>query len=227
MASSVTITLDTTAPASPAIVLAGGAAAATQQDITAAITTTDGVNPAGYQVKIWGNVDLAANAAIQATEGASSWISMASPHAVRLSSGDGVKTINAKIRDDVFNETGAVSDTITLDTAAPVPTANTPSPTKISKVATKDTSTFTWSVDDPFEEFKIKVVANAGDAHTSGTQIPTTNGSDDMSGTAGGYPASTNRTATIKGADLEAASAGDGDKIVKVFVRDASGNWSV
>jgi hypothetical protein len=31
---------------------------------------------------------------------------------------------------------------------------------------------------------------------------------------------------TINGADLETASSGDGAKIVKVFVKDASGNWS-
>jgi hypothetical protein len=32
---------------------------------------------------------------------------------------------------------------------------------------------------------------------------------------------------TIKGTDLETASAGDGAKTVKVFVQDLAGNWSV
>ena len=32
---------------------------------------------------------------------------------------------------------------------------------------------------------------------------------------------------TINGADLETASAGDGVKIVKVFVKNAAGTWSV
>jgi hypothetical protein len=227
MAASVTITLDTTAPATPAIVIAGGAAATTSQDVTAAITTADGANPAGYQVKIWGSVDPAFNASIQATEGASAWISMASPHAIRLSATDGVKTVSARIRDDVLNETAVVTDTITLDTSAPVPTVGAPSPAKISKMATKNVSTITWSADAIFEEYKIKVVSASGDANTAGTQIPTTNGSTNMSGTAGAYPAATNITSTINGADLEAASAGDGAKVVKVFVRDAAGNWSV
>jgi hypothetical protein len=226
MASSITVVLDTAAPGSPIISLQAGAAAATQQDITATITTSDG-STVGYQVKIWGNVDPSGNASIQTTEGASSWISLASPHAVRLSTVDGVKTISARIRDDVFNETSIVSDTITLDTIAPVVTTNAPSPAKISKQATKDTTTFTWSADAVFEEFKIKVVSNAGDLHNTGTLIPTTAGSTGITGTAGGYPASTNRTATIKGTDLEAASPGDGNKIVKVFVRDDAGNWSV
>lgn len=226
MAASVTITLDTTAPASGAVSIDSGAATTTDVDVSVAITTTDGANPAGYQVKIWGSVDNAFNASIQTTEGASSWISMASPHAVKLSTGDGVKTVNAKIRDDVFNETGTLSDTIALDTTAPVPSANAPSPNKISKIATKDTSTFTWSTDVGFEEYKVKVVANAGDLHSTGTQIPTTAGSSNVTGVAGGYPASTNITTTIKGTDLETASASDGAKIVKVFVRDAEGNWS-
>ena len=226
MAANVTITLDTTGPAGLDCSINSGAANTNSQDVSLAITTSDGTTT-GYQVKIWGSVDTGNNANIQATEGASSWITLASPHSVRLSSGDGVKTLNVRMRDDVFNESGTDSDTITLDTSAPVVTANAPSPGKISKIATKDTSTFTWSSDVVFEEFKIKVVSNAGDPHTSGTQIPTTNGSSDMSGSAGGYAAATNRTASIKGADLEAASAGDGAKIVKVFVRDATGNWSV
>jgi hypothetical protein len=227
MAASVTITLDTTAPAAPAMSIDSGAASTTDVDVSVAITTSDGANPAGYQVKIWGDVDEAFNASIQQDEVDSAWISMASPHAVKLSTGDGVKTLNAFIRDDVFNTTSSVTDSITLDTAAPVPSANAPSPTKISKQATKRTSTFTWSADAIFEEYKVKVVANAGDAHTTGTQIPTTNGSSNVSGSAGGYPAATNITTTVDGADLEAASAGDGAKIVKVFVRDAANNWSV
>jgi hypothetical protein len=32
---------------------------------------------------------------------------------------------------------------------------------------------------------------------------------------------------TINGADLEAASSGDGVKIIKVFVKDDTGNWSI
>jgi hypothetical protein len=45
--------------------------------------------------------------------------------------------------------------------------------------------------------------------------------------TGGALAATTNQSVTIKGADLEAASAGDGAKIVKVFGQDAAGLWSV
>lgn len=226
MAASVTITLDTTGPQSPDITIDGGAAASTDRDVSAAITTSD-PDTTGYQVKIWGDVDESHNANIQEDEGDSAWITLASPHTVRVSTGDGVKTLHCKIRDSVHNVSAEDTDTINLDMTAPVVTANAPSPALISKQATKDTSTFTWSADAQFEEFKIKVVSNAGDGHTSGVQIPTTAGSTDMSGAAGSYPASTNRTASIKGTDLETASATDGAKIVKVFVKDAAGNWSV
>ena len=60
-----------------------------------------------------------------------------------------------------------------------------------------------------------------------GTVIPTTAGSTNTSGSDGGYEADTNIQVTIKGTDLETASSGDGVKIVKVFVRNAAGTWSV
>lgn len=226
MAASNVITLDTTAPPNVQVIINNGDAAATEQAVSVAITTDD-TPTTGYLVKIWGDVDGGANPSIQPLEANSAWISLASPHAVSLSAGDGVKTINVKMDDGLGNISGTAFDTITLDSTAPVVTMGVPSPSRISKIAGKDTSTFNWSVDVPFEEFKIKVVSAAGDLHTTGTQIPTTNGSTDMSGALGGYPAATNRTASVRGADLEAAAAGDGDKIVKVFVRDAAGNWSV
>ena len=48
-----------------------------------------------------------------------------------------------------------------------------------------------------------------------------------MSGEALNYPATTGITSVIDGRDLETASAGDGVKVVKVFVKDDAGNWSV
>ena len=46
-------------------------------------------------------------------------------------------------------------------------------------------------------------------------------------GTAGGYKKATAINVTIKGADLATASSGDGTKIIKVFVKNAAGTWSV
>lgn len=229
MATFTTVTLDTTAPTwdTTPVSINSGAAFTTSQDVTVAISITDGTTT-GYQIKVWGSVDTANNASIQATEGASAWITYTASQAVRLSSADGSKTINVKVRDDVWNETTSQSDTITLDTSAPVPNITVaPSPAKISKVSSKDTTTIGWQVDVVFDEYKIKVVSSSSDAHTAGTLIPTAGGSSNTSGSAGSYPATTTITTTVKGVDLESASAGDGAKIIKVFAKDASGNWSV
>lgn len=42
-----------------------------------------------------------------------------------------------------------------------------------------------------------------------------------------GYKKATAIDVTIKGADLATASSGDGTKIIKVFVKNAAGTWSV
>lgn len=71
------------------------------------------------------------------------------------------------------------------------------------------------------------MVPAANSLQAAGVVIPTTGGSENTSGAAGGYKANTNISVTINGADLETASAGDGTKIVKIFVKNAAGTWSV
>ena len=226
MASYFTVTLDTTAPAGVDISLAGGAATTGVQAITATIGTSDG-DTTGYTMKVWGDVDTGANANIQATEGASSWITYSTSQAVTLSTGDGSKTVNVRIRDDVWNESASDSDSITLDTSAPTPSITSgPDVTRISKIAGKRTVTFQWQADVTFEEYKVKVVPATNSIHSAGTTLATTNGSTNVAGNAGGYPATTNITTTVDGRDLDVASSGDGSKIIKVFVRDATNNWS-
>lgn len=225
MAAYFTLTLDTTAPANPSISLEGGATYATQQLINATIGTSDSPTT-NYQMLIWGDVDNTENANIQTTEGSSSWITYSTSQQVKLSSGDESKTIYLKIRDNVYNVSSQASDSITLDTDLPTVTIGTPDATVISKQTGKNESTFTWQASELFDEYKIKAVPATGSPHDAGTQIPTTDGSSNMSGNAGDYPAGTNITSKIKGTDLETASAGDGAKIVKVFVKDKSGQWS-
>jgi len=219
------LTLDTTAPTTPTFTINGGAAYATAQAVTGNFSTAD-ASTVGYQIKVWGNVDTTANANIQATEGASAWIAYTASQAVTLLTGDGSKTLSARIRDDVGNQTAILSASITLDTTLPVPNITVAaSPTKISTVATFDTSTFTFQSDTAIQAWKVKVVPAVGSIESAGTLIPTTAGSASTSG--GSLAAVTNQSVTIKGADLQTASAGDGAKIVKVFVQDLAGNWSV
>lgn len=227
-----TITLDTTGPQGVALTLdAGNPAWSTDLVVDAIATTTDPVTT-GYQVKIWGNVNPAANPNIQTTEGASSWITLTAAQAVTLSAGDGAKTISMRMRDDVWNESSVASDTITVDTTAPVVTAMSgPTPQKISEQTGKDVSTISWKADSDIQAYKVKVVAAGGSLENTGTQIPNAAGSTNVQGAAAPgvtlIAANTTTSTNIDGTDLKAASSGDGDKIVKVFVQDLAGNWSV
>lgn len=225
MASYIVVKLDTTAPSNPLINLEGGAVYATAQLINAALSTGDS-DTTGYQMKIWGTVDKSYDAAIQDTEAASQWITFATSKQIKLLAGDGLKTIYAKIRDAVYNVSAQASDTITLDSTVPVPnvTANDVKPEGISEQAGKDTLTMTFNAAATFSEYKVKVVSGSNAAHDSGVQIGTTNGSLNVAG----LGTFTNPiTVTVKGADLKAASVGDGDKYIKVFIKSASGLWSV
>lgn len=229
MASYFNLVLDTTAPAGGSITLDGGASIATTTSVSAVVHTSDSPTT-GYQILIWGDVDNAANANIQTTEGASTWITPTwssgdATQAVVLSSGDGSKTISCKIRDDVWNPTTTLTDSITLDTAVPVITITSgPDVTKISKVSGKRVVTFAWQSNEAIQAWEVEVVSTSGSARGSGTVLLTTNGSTNVSG--GSVAATTNTTTTIDGRDLDVASAGDGTKVVKVFGQDLAGNWS-
>lgn len=225
MASYVTLTLDTTAPAGGAVSINSGDVATVSRDVSVAITSTD-PDLTGYQVKIYGDVDDAfATGSYRAVEGNAPWITLSSPHSVRLSTGDGTKTVRVKIRDTVNNTTSELTDTISLDTAAPVVTIGSgPTPARISKQTGKDSSDLSFSTDTAVTAWKVKAVSSTGAAHSTGTQIPTTAGSSNVTG--GALGAATPQTVTIKGTDLETAGA-EGDNIIKVFAQDAAGNWSV
>lgn len=219
MASYFNLTLDTTAPSGVTLSINDGALYATSTAVTLTIATTDGVTT-GYQMKVWG-IDGVTD------EGSASWENFSASKSVNLTSGDGLKTVYIKVRDDVGNESAQVSDTITLNTTVPVVTITGPDKSKISKVTGFNTSIINFTSDVAFEEYKVCVVPQNNSTQDAGTIIGTTNGSINTSGSDGDYPASENIQVTINGADLEVASSGDGVKIVKVFVRNAAGTWSV
>ena len=225
-----TVTLDTTAPTGATLVINSAATVTTDHTVTARLHTDD-ASTTGYQVKIWGNVDNAFDANIQTAEGSSVWFTptWASGNAdvtVELATGEGSKTLSAKIRDDVWNETTTLTDNITVDTTLPVVTIQSgPDVTRISKVSGKRTVTVTWQADVALDQYEVAVVTNSGSARGSGTVILTTNGSTNVSG--GSVNATTNVTTTIDGRDLDVASSGDGVKTIKIFGREAaSGSWS-
>lgn len=219
MASYFNLTLDTTAPSGLTLQINDGALYATSTAVTLKISVSD-EQTTGYQMKIWG-IDGVAD------EGSASWENFATSKSVNLTSGDGLKTVYIKVRDDVGNESAQVSDTITLNTAVPVVTVTGPDKSKISKITGFNQSVFNFTCDVEFEEYKVCVVPANNSTQDAGVIIGTTNGSQNTSGSDGNYPASENIQVTITGADLEAASSGDGVKIVKVFVKNAAGTWSV
>jgi hypothetical protein len=238
MGSYVTIKLDTQGPASPSVVIDSAQTYATDTLLDLAISCAD-TDKTGFTMKIWGDLDLAqaktdglvGGAATGTTEADAQWISYSATKQVKAAAGDGVKTIYLKIRDAVYNVSAQASDTITIDMTKPTVVVSGPDQGTISKQAGKDTSILTFTVtttdgETTFLEYKVKVVPSGTSDHTAGVQIGTANGSSNVSGVAGNYANATPISVTIKGADLEAASADDGDKIVKVFVKDRAGNWS-
>lgn len=229
MASYVEIQLDTTAPSGHSVSIAGGALYTTGRDVVLTLTSPDADTA---QVKIYGDVDDSfAPTEYRATEANAPWVTFAGTKNVRLSSGDGSKTVKIKVRDDVWNVSSEATDSITLDSTLPVVTVQSgPTPDKISKVSGKDVSTIVWQSDSQYDAYKVKLVPATTSLHSEGTEIPATGGSTNVSGSTANQPADTNVTTEIDGDDLETAAGGggnDGDKIVKVFVQDDAGNWSV
>ena len=219
MASYFNLTLDTAAPDGVAVTINDGAIYTTTRNVTLDISTSDS-NTDGYQMKIWGTDGVSG-------ESGATWEAFAATKTVSLPAGDGLKTVYIKVRDDVGNESAAASDTITLNTSVPTVTVTGPDRTRLSMVSGFNKSIINFTVNETFSEYKVCVVPASNSTQDAGEVIPTTGGSINTSGSAGSYPASTNIQVTIYAEDLESASSGDGAKIVKVFVRNQAGTWSV
>lgn len=218
MASYFNLVLDTLAPQGLSIKLNNGSQYTTSKNVTLSISVSD-TSASGYQMKVWG-IDGASS------EDNATWETFAATKSIALPTGDGLKTVYVKVRDDVCNETASASASITLDTSVPAVTIIGPDVSRISKTAPKNVATFSFTSDVAFTEYKIKVVPSKSSLHDAGTLIGTANGSTNMSAT-GTFKASTAISCKIYGKDLEAASSGDGEKIIKVFVKNAHGTWSV
>ena len=218
MASYFNLVLDTLAPQGLTVKLNNGSQYTTSKNVTLSISVSD-TSTSGYQMKVWG-IDGASS------EDSASWETFASTKSIALPTGDGLKTVYVKVRDDVCNETAAASATITLDTSVPAVTIIGPDVSRISKTAPKNVATFSFTSDVDFVEYKIKVVPSQSSLNDAGTLIGTANGSANMKGT-GTFKKNNAISCKIYGKDLEMASSGDGEKIIKIFVKNAHGTWSV
>lgn len=227
--------LDTTGPQDPTLTLDVSGPTFTLDRVVTAILGTSSTD--ATKVKLWGDVDPAADARIQTLEVNSSWISLANID-LTVTAGDAVKTIYARLSDDLGNTSSVASDTIVLDSTAPTvsidagPTSTAGgAPPRISKVAGFDDGSVTWHANEDIQAYKIKFVPATGSLHTEGVQIPTAGGSTGVNVASDGsvkLAANAQVTSHVRGADLDAAAAnGDGTKQLKIFAQDMAGNWSV
>lgn len=219
MASYFNVTLDTTAPSDVVLTINDGDVYTSSTAVKLTITLAD-EQTEGYQMKLWGVAGVL-------EEAGANWENFVPSKTVNLPGGDGLKIVFLKVRDDVGNESLTVSSSITLNTTVPVVTVTGPDRSKISTAEGFQKAIINFTADVPFEAYKVCVVPTGSAQQEEGIPIPTEGGSINTSGAAGGYPASTNIEVTITGEDLECASPGDGVKVIKVFVCNASGIWSV
>ena len=204
MASYFNLTLDTLAPTISAFTINSGASVTTSQTVTLSITADDAAS-----MKIWGINGVA-------SEAAATWETFSSSKQVTLTSGDGSKTVYIKVRDSVYNESASTSATITLSTAIPEITITGPDVSVISEQSGKNVATFSFTSSMALKAWKVKLVPANNSAHTAGTQIPSTGGSTNMTGTT--LAADTAKECKIYGSDLSSAAGGtDGTYIIKVF----------
>lgn len=229
MASAAQITFDTTAP-DAAVAIAGTPSTVATVDVTLNITSN--ASDKAF-MKIYGSVDdTFAPSEYRALEANAPWIGFAATKAIKLSSGDALKTIRIKVKDDVDNVSSEATVAVTLNTAIPTISITVAlAPTRISKQGTKDTSTLTFQSDTALSAWETRLVPAQNSDRTAGTLIPATAGSVTSGGA---LAATTARQVTIKGTDLETAGAAGGPAAagnqvwVKVFGQSAAnGQWSV
>ncbi len=219
MASFFNLTLDTTPPSGLSISLNDGAIYTTSTSVQLK-TTLDDSDKTAYQMLVWG-IDGVEN------EADASWGTFLETKSITVPTGDGLKVIHVKVRDDVGNVSAEATAQITLDTSVPVVTVTGPDKSRISKNPNFNVISISFTSDVDYVEYKVCVVPATNSIESAGTVIPTTAGSTNTSGTADNYVGSDVVNVKINGADLETASSGDGVKIIKVFVKNAAGTWSV
>ena len=113
-----------------------------------------------------------------------------------------------------------------LSTAIPTIEITGPDVAVISEQDGKDMATFSFQSSMALKAWKVKLVPSNSSAQDAGTQIPTTGGSTNMSGTT--LAANTAKECKINGSDLSSAAGGvDGTYIIKVFGQASANDlWS-
>lgn len=244
MANYINITLDNTGVTPKSVKINGDETRTTSTAVTLQITLNeaDAQFADTYEMAIFGSVVGAED------ERNLNWEKFSFEKNITLTDGDGEKIVYVILRDDLHNEGSEVYDEITLYTE--VPTVNVSGPTigRISNNEGKNITTFTFTADKSITNCKVMVVENINVRHDDATNklLAATNGSKmtvDINGEtvdcSGDYLefdltelplmslGGKEFTVTINGIDLYYLSPADGVKIIKVFVKEKNGNWSV
>ena len=234
MANYINIILDTIGPSGVSVKINGDADKAITTAVTLAIACAD-TDLTGYQMKIWGTADVP-------TETDAIWETYQTTKNVTLSSGDGLKTVYVKVRDDVWNESATASDTITLYEKVPSIVSFSVTSSRISLVNGKNIISGAFYADENVDAVKLMIVDNVNARHDSPSNIaiPKNAGSelyDDNNDATeseavleleGRVNKEIGFNYTIHASDIVAVAPGDCVKILKAFVRSAeTGNWSV
>lgn len=233
------LTLDTTAPDGLSLSINDGAAVTENPVVTLSLSTRAGDTA---KMKIWG-VEGAE------TEADAPWEPYAVTKTVRLPKSHGMKTVYARVMDDVgnyarglfipsgsdrlitadgdvFYNAPPASAGIYLDLSLPVVTTTGPDRSSAAGNSS-DKINISFVSSRAFAEYKVCAVKKREALESEGAVIPISGGSVNTGGS-GSFPANTAVYVTVTGADLAAAAgSGKGVKIIKVFVRDLAGNWSV
>jgi hypothetical protein len=181
------IVVDATAPTGGSVQIQGGAAGTASRNVTLTLAATD-AGTGVTQARISNTADFAAATVVP----------FATSVPWTLPAGDGTKTVYVRFLDALGNQSGTVTDTITLDQTAP-----TPGTVAINGgAATTNTTAAT-----------IAIAGSAADA----TQARASNRAD-MVGSVS-VPLSGSTSWTL-------AAGADGVRTVYVQWRDALGNWS-
>lgn len=242
---STTTVLDTGSPAATIVLFNNADTEALKTyvntvNIRAHIGATDNLSDV-VEYKVWGGITSAATedeAVWQTFTVESGKTYMSVPLA--LTSGDGLKTVNTKVKDKAGNISSLASASVTLDTTAPEINVSAVDYNIISKVheprltssgeeipnTFDDKMTFKFSCGVKLTEWKVCVNEPEQQASTA-QPIGTTGGSINMTGTT--VEPNTEVLCTIMGADFAATTKvndTDGAYEVIVYGKDEAGNWS-
>ncbi len=235
MANYINVTLDTIEPSGVGVLINGDEENTTSTAVTLTIDCSD-PDLSGYQMKIWGTADAH-------DEADAIWETYQHTKNVILPSGDGLKTVYVKMRDDVWNENSLPAyDSITLHEKVPSVASFSVSSSRLSLVNGKNLITGAFYVDENVDYVKLMIVQDVNARHDtpSNIAIPKNAGSDmyddnnlaaqaeavlELEGSVG---KECGINFIINASDIHAVAPGDGVKILKVFARSAeTGKWSV